>query len=124
MENVENQPAAPSELSELRDQCDSLRQLVSSLMVLLVVVSGTFNLYLWRQVRFVRADLAGVRPQISQMLAEYNRVNAPVINDFVRKLADFGRVHSDFAPILAKYGLKPTNAVPAGLPLPPGTSKK
>jgi hypothetical protein len=32
---------------------------------------------------------------------------------FVKNLQDYGRGHPDFAPVLVKYGLGPTNVAPA-----------
>jgi hypothetical protein len=63
------------------------------------------------------------------MVADYQRVSAPLMNDFVVKLTEYGRTHPDFAPILAKYNLKPTAAtgVPAIAPatsLPAAKAKK
>src|SRR5262245_54048334 len=116
MDTVESSPAGPSELSELRNQCESLRKLLGTLLVLVIVISGTFNIFLWRQFRTTRAELRTLRPQISQMVAEYERVSAPAITNFVKQLNDFERTHPDFTPILTKYHIKysaPTSAVPA-----------
>ena len=52
------------------------------------------------------------------------------MDDFVRKITDYGQTHPDFAPILAKYGIKPAvpaaaaPAVPAAAPAPPAKAKK
>ena len=81
-----------------------------------IVISGTFNIYLLRQWRTASKDLAGIRPQAAQMIAEYQKVSAPLMTDFVKKITEYGRTHPDFAPVLAKYGLKPagtTAEVPA-----------
>ena len=29
------------------------------------------------------------------------------MSDFVKKISDYGRSHPDFAPVLAKYGIRP-----------------
>ena len=112
LDNLENKTAAPqpdatSGLEELRAQYDALSHLVVSLLVLLLIVSGSFNLFLLRQVKYARTDLQAVRPQITQMLAEYNKVSAPAIQNLIKQLTDYGRTHPDFVPILTKYGLKP-----------------
>jgi len=39
------------------------------------------------------------------------------MNDFVSRIKEYGRTHPDFAPVLAKYGLKPT--APAAAPVAP-----
>jgi hypothetical protein len=98
-------------------------------LILVIVISGTFNIYLLRQWKTTSKDLAGIRPQAAQMVADYQRVSAPLMNDFVVKLTEYGRTHPDFAPILVKYNLKPTAAtgVPAIAPatsLPAAKAKK
>jgi hypothetical protein len=85
-------------------------------MILVVVISGTLNIYLLRQWRSTSKDLTAIRPQATQMIAEFQKVSGPLMQDFVKKIADYGRTHPDFVPVLAKYGLKPsspTNPPPA-----------
>ena len=127
MEDFENkQPVQPT-INDLQAQLDSLRHMVISVLVLLIVVSGTFNLYLLRQVKYARLDLKGVRPQAAAMLEEYNRVNAPLMQDFLKKITEYSKTHPDFTPILTKYGIRPaaiTGAPPATATSPAGTVPK
>ena len=78
--------------------------MVFSALVLLLVVSGALNLYLLRQWRFTKTDLASIRPQAAQLVGEYNKTVGGM-QDFLKKLADYSRTHPDFAPIAAKYRL-------------------
>ncbi len=125
MENMENRAPTQPAANDLREQYEALRHLVVSLLILVIIISGTLNIYLLRQYRTVSKDLAGIRPQAAQMIAEYQKVSGPLMNDFVKKITEYGRTHPDFAPVLAKYGLKPagpTNLVPispAPAPAPP-----
>jgi hypothetical protein len=108
-------------IQELRQAYDSLRHLVISVLVLMVVVSGTLNLFLLRQAKYARADLAAIKPQVTQLVADYNKNKAPIIQDFARKLVDFGEKHPDFMPILQKYGItrqSTTGAPPASATSP------
>lgn len=126
MDTFEKNPATPQpEGSSPVTAADlqSLRQLVVSVLMLVLVVSGTLNIYLWRQYRSVRAELAPIQPQASQILAEANRVNA-FAAEAAKKFLDFGRTHPDFMPILNKYGIRaagPTGAPPTTL-TPPATT--
>jgi len=125
MDILENKPAAPQpDLSELQAQCESLRQLVSSLLIILVVISGTLNIFFLRQYRTAQTEVTALR----QLVADYNKVSAPVINDFVKKLVDFEKKNPDFTPIILKYGVRasgPTGAVPAAAASPiTGGAKK
>ena len=121
MENLSNPPTVQPELKDLQEQCDQLRQLVSSLLLVLIVISGTLTIFLMRQWRFVKTELDTVTPPAMQLIMEHTN-NYAMTQDFVRKLADYGRTHTDFAPIVAKYRLndslpKPgTTSVTGSLP--------
>lgn len=90
-----------SEVGELQSQCHWLRKQVQILLVLVILISATLTLFLWRQVRYADMDLAQIRP----MLEEYNTKQAPAMDDFLRKLEAYGRKTPDFAGIYNKYNL-------------------
>src|SRR5258705_4208832 len=123
MEDFENkQPVQPT-INDLQAQLDSLRHMVISVLVLLIVVSGTFNLYLLRQVKYARLDLKGVRPQAAAMLEEYNRVNAPLMQEFLKKITEYSKTHPDFTPTFTQYAIPPppiTGRPPASTTSPAG----
>jgi hypothetical protein len=120
MDNLQNPASPPPNPNELRAQFESLRQLVVSLLVLLLVVSGTLNLYFWRQFRATKGAVEAQRPQIKQLAAEFNQSQGPFITNFVAKLVEFEKKNPDLAPILARYGIRATGAPPATVasPLP------
>ena len=129
MDNLDNQTPAQPNTNDLQAQCDALRHLIVSILILVIVISGTLNIYLLRQWRTASKDLAVIRPQATQMIAEYQRVSAPLMTDFVKKITEYGRTHPDFAPVLIKYGFKPggtTGTAPATTPpqQPAAPSKK
>ena len=125
MENLETKTPVQPAANDLQEQMDALRHLVVSLLILLVVVSGTFNIYLLRQWRTTSKDLAGIKPQAAQMIGEYQRDSGPRMADFVKKITEYGRTHPDFAPVLAKYGLKaaPATGAPPVSSVPPAVKK-
>jgi hypothetical protein len=110
MDNLDNKTPLQTNTNDLQAQCDALRHLIVSILILVIVVSGTLNIYLLRQWRSASKDLAGIRPQAAQMIADYQRVSAPLMTDFVKKITEYGRTHPDFAPVLAKYGFKPAGS--------------
>ncbi len=127
MDNLDQpQSVQRNEASDLEQQCEALRHLVVSVLVLLLVVSGTFNIFLFRQYRSVSKEFAPMRPQMAQILAECNKINS-VATEFAKRAIDFGKTHPDFAPILAKYNLYSTaptggpsiSAAPSTLPAAP-----
>ena len=131
MDNLEAKTPAQPGVTDWRDQFTALRHLVVSVMVLLLVLSGTFNLYLWKRWRDVSRELDGIRPQAAQLaqtVANIQKAEIPAMQDFVKKITEFGRTHPDFAPILAKYNLKPaglTGAAPTtATSLPAAPPKK
>src|SRR5579862_6063193 len=92
------------DLKDLQAQCDNLQQLVSSLLLLLIVVSGTLSIFLLRQWRFVQTETDALAPQAAQLMMEHTN-NYAMTQDFVKKMAEYGRGHPDFSPIVAKYHL-------------------
>jgi hypothetical protein len=117
MDNLEPQSPLQPAANNLQAQFDTLRHLVSSILILVVVISGTLNIYLLRQWRSTQKDLQVIRPQAAQMVGEFQK-GAPLINDFLKRVSDYGLTHPDFVPILSKYGIKP------GAPPPPTAAPK
>jgi hypothetical protein len=97
---------ADLENAALQGQIDSLRSIVTSLLILLFIVSGTLNIYLWRQFQTTSKDLDGFRPYAMNVLNGYQKGDGPAVEGFVRSLVEFSQKNPDFSPILIKYGLK------------------
>jgi hypothetical protein len=124
MDNLDNKTSIQTGENDLQAQYDALRHLVTSTLILVIVISGTFNIYLLRQWRSVSRELAQMRPQAAQLIADYQK-SGPLMDDFVNKITDYGRTHADFAPILTKYNLRPAGATgaPAATPVSPPAAK-
>jgi len=91
MDNLDNKTLIQPGANDLQAQFDALQHLIVSVLILVVVISGTLNIYLLRQWRTASRDLAGIRPQAAQMIAEYQKVSAPLMTDFVKKVTEYGR---------------------------------
>ena len=128
MDNLDSKSPIQPETSDLQAEFDALRHLVVSTLILLIVVSGTFTIYLLRQWRTTTKELAMIRPQVAQMVGVYQKDEAPWMQDILKKFSDYGRTHPDYMPILAKYNIKPgatTVAAPATATSPtPAPSQK
>jgi hypothetical protein len=115
MEN-ENPPDVPADLNELQSQFDSLRRQIFVILVLLIVVSGTMNIFLLRQWRYASNDARTLKEQSAPIFAEYQKVSGPRIDEFVKRVTEYGWSHPDFRPITLKYSLStsgpPATAVP------------
>ena len=124
MEIPDNKTPIPAGDPDLQAHLDALRHLVTSILILVVVISGTFNIYLLRQWRTVSKELAQIRPQAAQIIADYQK-SGPLMDDFLKKVTEYGRTHPDFALILAKYRLSPATAAaaPPAAPISSPTAK-
>src|SRR5436309_1800052 len=99
--------AQTAETSDLRAQYESLRHLVVSILILLVVVSGTLNIFLLREFRNAGRDLESFKPTAQEFMMNYQRGDGPSVENFLVRIVDYGRTHPDFAPILKKYHINP-----------------
>lgn len=115
MNDLENESPLPDDLTQLQEQCDSLRQLVNTMLILLVIVSGTLTIFLLHQYKVVHKEVLAVRPQYNEALARYQQLK-PKMDDFERRISEFARTHPDFAVILAKYAPKPAPGAAPGAP--------
>jgi hypothetical protein len=101
-----NETSSPTDFAE---QIAALRRQTFTLLLALIIVSGTLTVFLYRQASLTRRDIAAIKPQASQIIQAYSQ-NGSNIQNFVKTLAAFGATHPDFQPILKKYGIAPTNA--------------
>ena len=125
MDTLENKTPAQNEVSELREQVESLRHLVGSMLILLVVVSGTFNIYLLRQWKTSKNDLQALKPQAAGLISTYQKNEQPAVENFIKKMLEYGQTHPDFVPILNKYQIKatqPPSGVASPVPAVPGAA--
>ena len=108
-ETETNSPAQ----TELMDQIVALRHQVFTLLLALVVVSGTLTVYLYRQASVTGKDIAAIKPQAMQMIKAFNESHVGMEN-FVKQLSIYGSTHPDFQPILKKYGIPMPSATAHG----------
>jgi hypothetical protein len=122
MQTVDSPSVQPAEtrIAELQNECAILRKLLVALVLFLLILSGSVNLYLLRQMISARKDLAELRPRVEQRMADYRQNEEPAIQAFIASLRSFAAAHPDFAPILAKYNLSPpADVVNRPPPVPP-----
>lgn len=115
--------SSPVPDDSLRDQVQALQHLVISLLILVVIISGTLSIFLLRQWRLTSKEVAG----INNMITEFNKDRGAKNEALISKLTEFGRTHPDFVPILAHYGINPANATgaaPSSATIPPSGSTK
>ena len=91
---------------------EALAKQINLMLGALIVLAGTVAAFLFFQARHLRHDLNAIRPVHAAVVQAYNN-DKPAVDAFVVKLANYGREHADFAPIMKKYQLQQvTNAAP------------
>ena len=101
-----------SDNNHTHDEIAALKNQVFTLLVALVVISGTLTVYLYRQVSVTRKDIS----QGLQLAGALNQ-NEQAMAGFVSRLVAYGEKHPDFtAQVLKKYGIAPIPGVPANAP--------
>jgi hypothetical protein len=129
-ENLSSHSPQFADLNTLQAQVEALGSMVVSVLILLLVLAGTFDLYLMRQIKDTRADLPNLRNYVMQL-----QRNGAAIDEFARRLGEYGKTHADFGPILTKYHIPPSvmpaaapatglPAAPSAIPTVPASSKK
>jgi hypothetical protein len=108
MNEPELNSPAPADLSE---QVAALQRQVFTLLLALIVVSGTLTIFLYRQASLTGRDIATIKPQAQQLMQVYKQ-NLPNMETFVNQLVAYGQAHPDFRPILQKYGINPAATAP------------
>jgi predicted PurR-regulated permease PerM len=93
--------------TELSDQIATLRRQTFTLLLALIIVSGTLVVYLFYQSRIVSQSIETYRPQAMQTIQNYNQ-NIPAIQSIVKQLVAYGQAHPEFQQqVLKKYGITP-----------------
>jgi len=108
--------------NELMNQMVALRHQVFTLLLALVVVSGTLTVYLYRQASLTGRDIKAIKPQAMQIIQTFSQ-NRVGMENFVKQLTAYGNLHPDFQPILRKYGIVPQTAPAPGAPAAPKVKK-
>jgi hypothetical protein len=104
MSEFETTPPASADLSE---QIAALRQQVFTLLLALIVISGTLAAFLYYQSRVLGRDITNLKPQATQMIQGFNQ-SRPKLEGFVNQLIAYGKAHPEFQQqILDKYNIKP-----------------
>jgi hypothetical protein len=101
-------------VSPAGDQSGLLYPMLSLALAGLVALSLGVTFVTWYQTRQVRRQLE----QSRQAIAQYQRVEEPLVNDLLSKLEGFGLQNRDYLPILQKYAFlfpripQPASATP------------
>ncbi|HUR44942.1 MAG TPA: hypothetical protein VMZ27_03620 [Candidatus Saccharimonadales bacterium] len=80
-----------------------LRNLFVGTLAALLLVSGSFMLFMYVQMGMVRGQLAEQRPAVLKAVQDYKQISVPLIQKFSTKIQAYATTHPDFRPIWQKY---------------------
>ncbi len=121
------------DLATLHQQVQSLQKLLQATLAVLLVTSGCFMVFLWRQQRTLSQQAQDTEAR--RLAKALDTEVIPFVNRFVPSLQAYAKTHPDLNPILEKYNLRQppqgqtaTGALPASAtsskPAAPATPKK
>jgi len=97
------------EVGDLKEQCAALRTQTTKLQIALLVAVIMLAGFFWLEVKRNGQALKVLRPQFVQVVEASKNLDSAIQN-ISTKLAEYGRTHPDFVPILNKYRIPVTNA--------------
>ena len=89
--------------SELAEQFRDLRNLFYLATFALLVMGVGVNIYLGKQMRLARAQLAEQRQVFGRAVDDFQKGSEPMIRDFALAMQSFASTNKDFAPIFDRY---------------------
>src|SRR5208282_4102565 len=92
--------------SDLAGQMAALQRQVFTLLMALIVVSGTLVAYLGYESYHLGKDIKAINTQVVQPYKQ----RLPGIESFISQLVAYGQAHPDFRPILMRNGVGTTTA--------------
>jgi DNA integrity scanning protein DisA with diadenylate cyclase activity len=99
---AQNESPVP-DASELSNQIAALQRQLFSLLLVLIVVSGTVTVYLYREASLKRKDIEALRPTANQIIETFGK-NREKMLTFLDQLNAYALNHPDIKQILARNG--------------------
>jgi hypothetical protein len=101
--------------SDLASQVAALQRQVFTLLLALIVVSGTVVAYLGYESYHLGKDVSAINTQV---VLPYKQ-KLPAIEDFISKIVAYGQTHPDFKAVLLKNGIVTTTPPATNTPTKP-----
>jgi hypothetical protein len=112
-----DRPGESSNVESLQQAVATLRNQFFGLLIVLLVLCGSFNLFMLRQLKMVRTQAV----ELGRAVNEYQKTSAPAMNELLSRLTDYSKTHPDFSPVLSRYIRQESNPPPI---LPPAIPAK
>jgi hypothetical protein len=107
-------PANSSESAELKAVCSQLASEAFNLKVVLLIVVFALALFFWREASFHNFEVSQMQGQVtqaSQIIEALKKQDSSIekqlaiLRGVATRLGEYGKLHPDYAQILAKYGV-------------------
>jgi hypothetical protein len=99
--------------TDISEEIAALRRQVFTLLLALVVISGTLAAFLFYQSRITGKSIDSIKPQAVKLHQTFVQ-DIPAIQSFVKQAAIYGGKNPDFAQqVLKNYGIAPQSAAAA-----------
>lgn len=130
-DSTESSPSNTGDVSQLRSEIADLQYQAHILRVVLLFVMGSLCLYFWREASYNGVAAQQMQPQVmqvSQYMEALNKQGSSMekqlqaIQSAVSRLAEYGKAHPDYVPILTKYGIPTGTASPSAPAATSGTA--
>ena len=116
------EPELPSQtdaMESLQRAYQGLRTLMDTILMILLVLTWSVNIFLLKQLSMVRNEVE----ERQRFIVEYEKNTVPLMSEFLTRLQGFTKTNPDFTNILHKYWM-PTNALAAAPVSPQSKIKK
>jgi hypothetical protein len=100
-----HKPTAPAAgaAANLERQYENLHVLFEFALVALILLGLSVTLFMFKQMRLVRAQLAEQRPIVNKLISDYQKHSEPLVRNFTGAMQRFASSNADFQPIVEKY---------------------
>lgn len=122
--NLPNPPAS-SEMSELKEALRQAQNDTFNLKLIVAIVVFSLAIFFWREASFHGFEASQMQPQVAQanqvkeLLAKQDssiEKQLTILKGAAQRLGEYGKLHPDYAQILAKYGVVIQQQQPAAAP--------
>ena len=104
------------EVTALREEIQSLRTYILSVMIVLIILSASLGGFLFKQYRMARRQTVLVWAESGANVDEFRTNTAPKAKELWLKLTEYAHTRPDINPLLMKYEKYVTVSPPAGSP--------
>ncbi len=100
------------------EELSKLRSLLALALVCLIVLSASVNLFLYKQVRTISAQVVELDARNKALVEDFNKNQKNLYTALVNNLGTYARTDANYALIFQKYQAVLAPQQPAGAPAP------